>query len=92
MRQLETEVKELKDLLDEKDEKIDILSRIRPSSISQERPSVTESIAAVIEAKPVVNTPPLEDVFRVQQATCLLQGDHQDSFFMGASSGRSFVG
>ncbi|MCJ1462127.1 hypothetical protein MMC07_000727 [Pseudocyphellaria aurata] len=92
VRQLETEVKELKDLLDEKDEKIDILSRIRPSSISQERPSVTKSIAAVTEAKPVANTPPPpEDVFRVQQATCLLQGDHQDSFFMGASSGRSFV-
>lgn len=93
MRQLETEVKELKNLLDGKDEKIDILSRIRPSSISQDRPSVTESIAAVTEAKPEVEKPdPPEDFFRVQQATCLLQGDHQDSFFMGASSGRSFVG
>lgn len=93
MRQLETEVKELKDLLDEKDEKIDILSRIRPSSISQERPSVTESITAVTETKPVMEKPePPEDVFRVQQTTDLLQRDLQDSFFMGASSGRSFVG
>lgn len=92
VRQLETEVKELKDLLDEKDEKIDILSRIRPSSISQERPSASKSITAVTEAKPVTEKPePTEEVFRVQQSTCLLQGDHQHSFFMGASSGGSFV-
>lgn len=92
VRQLETEVKELKDLLDEKDEKIDILSRIRPSSISQERPSASKSIAGVTESKPVVEKPePTDEVFRVQQSTCLLHGDHQHPFFMGASSGGSFV-
>ena len=93
VRVLETEVKELKDLLDEKDEKIDILSRIRPASISHERPPVTESIAAVTEVKPLVEKPELvEDVFSIEQSPRLLQGDNQDVFFMGASSGRSFVG
>lgn len=93
VRQLETEVKELKDLLDEKDEKIDILSRIRPSSISQNRPPGTTSTTAVTEARPAVEKPdPLEDVFKVEQVTSLLQGDQQDSFFLGTSSGRSFVG
>lgn len=93
VRVLETEVKELKDLLDEKDEKIDILSRIRPASISHERPAVTASIATVSEVKQAVERPePVEDVFSIEQLPRLLQGDNQDAFFMGASSGRSFVG
>lgn len=95
MRTLESEVKELKDLLDEKDEKMDILSRVRSSSIMQERPSVTESIKTVIEAKPTVENEkpaPREDIFRIQQSPCLVQGDRQGPFFMGAASGRPFVG
>lgn len=89
VRALETEVKELKDLLDEKDEKIDILSRIHsnsPSSTpstSPDPPNVKENVEASV---------PKEDTFRVQQSPCLLDGGEADSYFMGASSGRSFVG
>ena len=43
VRTLESEVRELKDLLDSKDEKIDMLSRIHSSSPSDKRPSSTFS-------------------------------------------------
>lgn len=92
VRALETEVKELKDLLDGKDEKIDILSRVHPYSASPNSPPRIRSTATG-EAKPVVQKEdPKEDVFKVQQSPCLLQQENQDSFFMGASSGRTFVG
>ena len=94
VRALETEVKELKDLLDEKDEKIDILSRIHSHSPSLRRPSSTPSsqidLADIKEASGTTSIK--EDTFRVQQSPCLLDGEQADSYFMGASSGRSFVG
>ena len=86
-------MKELKDLLDEKDEKIDILSRIHPRSSSSRRPSATITSTAVAEQIPIVEAQELkDDTFRVQQSPCLLDGDDSDSFFMGASSGRAFIG
>lgn len=94
VRALETEVKELKDLLDEKDEKIDILSRIHSNPPSLRRPSSTASSSVDFgDVKQAVeDTPPKEDTFRVQQSPCLLNGEESDSYFMGASSGRPFVG
>ena len=94
VRALETEVKELKDLLDEKDEKIDILSRIHPNSPSLRRPSSTlsSSVDLADVKHGVEDSPPPEDTFRVQQSPCLLNGEESNSYFMGASSGRPFVG
>lgn len=95
VRALETEVKELKDLLDEKDEKIDILSRIHHSnSPSLTRPSSTPSTSPDLPAVEGNIDPSTlkEDTFRVHQSPCLLDGEESDSYFMGASSGRSFVG
>lgn len=94
VRALESEVKELKDLLDEKDEKIDILSNIHRSSPSLGRPSSTASTSpSPPDAKGIVDASTLEeDSFRVQQPPCLLDGEESDSYFMGASSARSFVG
>lgn len=90
VRALESEVKELKDLLDEKDEKIDILSRIHPSSrktsTAATPPAVTDSQIVAVAQEPQVDT------FRVQQSPCLLEAGNTDSYFMGTSSGRSFVG
>ena len=93
MRALETEVKELKDLLDEKDEKIDILSRIHSNSPSLGRLSSTPSTSPDLpDVKENVGTSARkEDTFRVQQSPCLLHDEESDSYFMGASSGRSFV-
>lgn len=94
VRALETEVKDLKDLLDEKDEKIDILSRIHSNSPSLRRPSST--ISSTVDLPEIKeDTSPAkekEDTFRVQQSPCLLDGEESETYFMGASSGRSFVG
>ena len=90
MRALESEVKELKDLLDEKDEKIDILSKIHAGSRST--PSISAPQVAIAAKPGVQELQSEEDTFRVQQAPCLLEADNSQPYFMGASSGRSFVG
>jgi hypothetical protein len=86
VRALETEVRELKDLLDEKDEKIDMLSRIHSQSPrsftlpSPRRPSVQADS----------NEPEPDDTFKVQQSPSL-QGEGKDSYFAGTSSARTFI-
>ena len=92
MRSLESEVKELKDLLDEKDEKIDILSKIHSNSPSLRRPSSNLSTSSDAVAPKEEASTPKEDTFRVQQSPNLVDGKESDSYFMGASSGRQFVG
>ena len=92
VRSLESEVKELKDLLDEKDEKIDILSKIHSNSPSLRRPSSTLSASsgAVVPKEEALT--PKEDTFGVQQSPILFDSEETDSHFVGASSGRHFVG
>ncbi|KAI1662563.1 fungal-specific transcription factor domain-containing protein [Daldinia decipiens] len=88
VRQLESEVRELKDLLDEKDEKIDMLSRMhdhrQPSMGAAGSPRMTEQ-------RRDPNSPPKEDTFRVQASPLLLGVENSDSYFMGPSSGRGFI-
>ncbi|CAK4032492.1 Transcriptional activator acu-15 [Lecanosticta acicola] len=94
VRVLEAEVRELKDLLDEKDEKIDMLSRIHSQSAhpiqlpSPRRPSTTVELNS-----PVGNadTPPKDDMFKVQQSPYLLDEEGSDSYFSGTSSVRTFI-
>ncbi|KAM0344634.1 hypothetical protein ACHAPU_007408 [Fusarium lateritium] len=87
VRQLENEVRELKDLLDEKDEKIDMLSKIHSNRPS---PLMPVSSTAAIESRNEIQNPK-EDTFRVQAAPLLLGVENSDSYFMGASSGRTFI-
>ncbi|TVY82332.1 Transcriptional activator protein acu-15 [Lachnellula suecica] len=89
VRTLEGEVRELKDLLDEKDEKIDMLSKMH----SNRRPSMsaTTGTPPVEIRKERTVTPPKDDIFRVQASPLLLGTENSDSYFMGASSGRAFV-
>lgn len=87
VRTLEGEVRELKDLLDEKDEKIDMLSRMH----SNRKPSIAPTPSPE-SPKEVAVTPPKEDIFRVSASPLLLGAGSSDSYFMGASSGRAFVG
>ena len=91
VRALESEVRELKDLLDEKDEKIDMLSRINPHSsthlISERRPSGTLSPVSMNDAK----DEPKEEVFKIQQSPYLLDENGIQSYFAGTSSGRTLV-
>jgi len=94
VRALELEVRELKDLLDEKDEKIDMLSRIHSQSShpiqlpSPRRPSITVSDLSPCGRSA---TPEETEVFKVQQSPYLLADDGADSYFAGTSSGRTFV-
>lgn len=82
-------MRELKDLLDEKDEKIDMLSRMH----SNRRPSMsTASTGSPSTEISKELSPPKDDVFKVQASPLLLGAENSDSYFMGASSGRAFVG
>ncbi|KAI9813405.1 MAG: hypothetical protein M1827_004079 [Pycnora praestabilis] len=97
VRALELEVRELKDLLDEKDEKIDILSKIQshtsnpPQRDSQARRS-SGQISPTSSALPSFGEEvSRHDVFRVQRSLCLQERGIEDSTFMGASSGRDLV-
>lgn len=88
VRTLEGEVRELKELLDEKDEKIDLLSKIQ--SFSNKRLSVSSPAAhSPITAK----EEPQDSTFKVQQAPNLQKSEHRsDPFFVGVSSARIFIG
>ena len=93
VRALETEVRELKDLLDEKDEKIDMLSKMHGGH-HYGRPAASnspKSSAGSPESRKEP-TPVKEDTFRVQASPLLLGVENSDSFFMGGSSGRPFIG
>ncbi|SPQ22048.1 36e28dae-8078-45dc-93b3-841080b01147 [Thermothielavioides terrestris] len=88
VRALEAEVRELKDLLDEKDEKIDMLSRMHDNRRSPTEQFQTPPAA---EVKKDAAAPAKEDTFRVQASPLLLGVENSDSYFMGASSGRAFI-
>ncbi|KAF2628359.1 hypothetical protein BU25DRAFT_409924 [Macroventuria anomochaeta] len=91
VRLLEGEVRELKELLDEKDEKIDMLSRIHshsPQGFSNgQRPSVQSPAALEIREE----LQEKDDTFKVQQPPLLVDDENSDSYFVGSSSGRTFV-
>ena len=84
----------MKDLLDEKDEKIDMLSRLHSQSPHQlqlpspRRPS-TQSVETPAVAK--LDSPSPDDLFQVQQSPYLLDDQKADSYFAGTSSGRTFI-
>lgn len=90
VRALEAEVRELKDLLDEKDEKIDMLSRIHSHSPqgnpTPRRTSTSPSPSEKNEEQEK------EDVFKVQQSPLLLDDENRDTYFVGSSSGRNLIG
>ena len=101
VRSLETEVKELKDLLDEKDEKIDVLSRIHSFSPISRKDSPSKSPpAAATEAKrnsvhqdageDVVDD--TENMIQIPQSFSSRRNPTSDAPFAGASSTRAFVG
>lgn len=96
MRGLENEVRELKDLLDEKDEKIDMLTRIHSGSSQSlqiptaRRPSSTSIGSSSTKPETLLGE---DDTFRVQQSPHLSTGvrDGADSYFCGTSSSRTFI-
>ena len=94
MRSLEQEVRELKELLDEKDEKIDMLSRIHSQSYApiHQLPSPRRPSTTSIDSKDGKSeSPPKEEMFKVQQSPYLLDSDGSDSYFAGTSCSRNFI-
>ncbi|KAF2151075.1 hypothetical protein K461DRAFT_203436, partial [Myriangium duriaei CBS 260.36] len=96
VRALETEVRELKDLLDEKDEKIDMLTRIHPQRQSPPtrlpQPQSRNSSSPTPPSDARVDSPSGDDVtFTVQQSPFLTEDSLTDSYFVGTSSGSSFL-
>lgn len=99
VRVLESEVKEFKDLLDSKDEKIDMLSRVhsqsprqssssrRPSSIHSNRSGQCSELNNLR-----LEVPNLPDTFKVRQSPQLVNGASGESFFVGTSSGHALAG
>lgn len=89
---METEVRELKDLLDEKDEKIDMLSAMhkgRRLSTSGASSALHDTSTNSDGSKDTISDK--EDTFRVQASPLLLGVENSDAYFMGASSGRTFI-
>jgi hypothetical protein len=90
VRALETEVRELKDLVDEKDEKIDMLSRFYSQSPAVGRKS---SLSQLENDRPSAQRLPSqkEETFRIHQPP-FLSGEGEDAYFIGPSSGRALIG
>lgn len=94
VRALETEVRDLKTLLDEKDEKIDMLSRIHSNSQSHS-PGPRRKSATTIAVPPQTVEEKAEekdDLFRIMQSPCLVDDEEADAYFVGTSSGRQLIG
>ncbi|QSZ33069.1 hypothetical protein DSL72_002654 [Monilinia vaccinii-corymbosi] len=89
VRTLEAESRESKDLIEEKDEIIDMLSKMHsnrsPSTLatSTSAPSPDDSRSELSLLK--------EDMFRIQASPLLLEDENSNLYIMGASSGISFV-
>lgn len=92
VRALESEVRELKELLDEKDEKIDMLSRIHSHSPASQSTARRPSLHSPGFSETREEAQEKEDTFKVQQAPHLLDDVNHDSYFVGNSGGRTFVG
>lgn len=99
VRSLEAEVRELKCLLDEKDEKIDVLSRLHSLSPSSQKSSSSSSASAsasdpaVEETNPsAANSNDRDDLIQVHQPVSVLRKPTHDSPFTGPSSTKAFIG
>jgi hypothetical protein len=92
VRVLEAEVRDLKDLLDEKDEKIDMLSRMHARSPTAFPTAMRPSMHSPGSSEVREESQEKDDTFKVQQAPLLLDDLNRDSYFVGSSSGRTLVG
>jgi len=98
VRSLEREVRELKDLLDAKDEQLEMVSKIHsfspyspPASTS---PGTMRGMRKSPESFRSGRSGSIEgdEMITIGEPTELISVDSQDGLYMGASSGRIFVG
>jgi len=94
VRALEEEIRELKDLLDGKDEKIDMLSRFHAQSRSPMRRTSSSALSQTSAdgQQDTKHQSDKTDVFKLHQPLALLKVKDSDPIFMGTSSGRAFLG
>jgi hypothetical protein len=93
VRGLEAEVRELKGLLDEKDEKLDMLSRIRSRTTAPTKTAVSSSNKSPqIRSKSLDSNSEDDEIFKITQSTSLVCDDQNGHIFMGTSSARPLVG
>lgn len=91
VRALEAEVRVLKGLLDEKDEKLEMLSRIQSNSprMSQRKKSLPEQ-----HSSPETEESEQQekgDTFKVVQSQSLVNDENSDPHFIGSSHGQSLI-
>lgn len=91
VRALEAEVRELKDLLDEKDEKIDMLSRLHSHS-PQSNAGARRTSPSPSPCEQRAESQEKDEVFKIHQSPQLLDDENKDAYFVGSSSGRTLVG
>ncbi|KAF1983926.1 hypothetical protein K402DRAFT_337549 [Aulographum hederae CBS 113979] len=94
VRALECEVRELKDLLDEKDEKIDMLSRIHsnsPHSIHPRRKSPSLGPGVPVPETNQDIEQEKDESFSVVQGVTGGRGDVEDAYYSGNSSGKALI-
>jgi hypothetical protein len=88
VRALESEVKNLKNLLDEKDEKVEVLSRIHSFSSSHRANSMSNSVLSPSTTKPMASVNSSDWVIRVDRS--LIRSEENP--FTGLSSTQGFAG
>lgn len=94
VRSLESEVKELKDLLDGKDEKIDLLTRVYSNSPPPRRPSSTFSASTYVTSRTSsISTENVKDenLKRTSSATSQVS-EAESQHNSEASTGKPFIG
>ncbi|OAL75593.1 C6 transcription factor [Trichophyton violaceum] len=97
VRSLEAEVRELKSLLDEKDERIDVLTRLQSFSLSSQKATsspvsnISTSPAGYYPRPPQASRNEGEDLIYVQQSARSISKPADDTSFTGHSSTRSFI-
>ena len=91
MRCLEQEVRELKDLLDEKDEKLDMLTRMHSQSTNPVvGPARRRSSNSPVSSIAKDDKGSKDETFQVQQSPHL-EGQGADSYVSGSSSAKTFL-
>ena len=88
VRALEGEVRELKVLLDEKDEKIDMLSRIHSHS---PQPSARQKSTQPLPSPESESPEDKDDIFKIVQSPHLVDDEETEAYFMGTSSNRLMI-
>ena len=94
VRALECEIRELKDLLDAKDDKIDMLSKLHSptkGSVPTRRPSGNRSSSEVSDTRLSVQQSGSQQ-FRVHQQEALHGSEHHDPRFVGTSNSWALLG